>query len=165
MNHPNSGTAASLAAPWLRRRAVVTPDRLCAVLLAGAWAMLAAFPARGDATVGTPVAVPAPDPGRAAIAPAVTAVMRLPGVPSRPRFGTPLGAAGLASLRGGTLTPSSDMHLHGTVGQNVATHVVTGANIVSDGAFTNASGLPMVIQNSGANVLIQNATIVNVQFQ
>ena len=28
-----------------------------------------------------------------------------------------------------------------------------------------SSGLPTVIQNSGSNVLIQNATIVNVQFQ
>jgi hypothetical protein len=27
------------------------------------------------------------------------------------------------------------------------------------------SGIPVVIQNSGANVLIQNATIVNLQFK
>jgi hypothetical protein len=71
----------------------------------------------------------------------------------------------LAQLRGGTDTPWSDMKLSGTVGNNAATNVVTGANIITDGAFTNASGLPMVIQNSGANVLIQNATIVNVQFK
>ncbi|TWI62603.1 hypothetical protein IP91_04124 [Pseudoduganella lurida] len=71
----------------------------------------------------------------------------------------------LAELRGGTDTPWSDMKLNGTVGGNAATNVVTGANIITDGAFSNASGLPMVIQNSGANVLIQNATIVNVQFK
>lgn len=165
MNHPNRGTAAPRAAPWMRQRIVVTAGRLCAIALAGAVAMLAAHPVRGEATMGARVAVPEPAPGRAGIAPAVTAVMRLPVGPSRSSFSTPLGAAGLAALRGGTLTPSSDMHLQGTVGQNVATNVVTGANIVSDGAFSNASGLPMVIQNSGANVLIQNATIVNVQFQ
>ena len=48
---------------------------------------------------------------------------------------------------------------------NSAVNVVTGANIVTEGSFSNASGLPMVIQNSGANVLIQNATIINVQFK
>jgi hypothetical protein len=76
-----------------------------------------------------------------------------------------LGDARLAELRGGTETPWSDMKLNGTVGNNAATNVVTGANVITDGAFSNASGLPMVIQNSGANVLIQNATIVNVQFK
>jgi hypothetical protein len=71
----------------------------------------------------------------------------------------------LDSLRGGSDRPWSDMKLNGAVSDNSATSVVTGANIISDGAFSNASGLPMVIQNSGANVLIQNATIVNVQIQ
>ncbi|QGZ43367.1 hypothetical protein GO485_28165 [Pseudoduganella flava] len=75
----------------------------------------------------------------------------------------------LATLRGGTDTPWSapwsDMKLNGTVDHNTASQIVTGANIVTDGAFSNASGLPMVIQNSGANVLIQSATIVNVQFR
>ncbi len=177
MNHPNSDAAAPAVATWvphwvrlraprgLPQWAAGTAGRLCAILLAVAGAMPAAHPAHGAAAVGTPAAVPEPAPGQAAIAPVVTAVMGLPAVPSRQPFGTPLAAAGLVGLRGGTLTPSSDMHLHGTVGQNVATNVVTGANIVSDGAFSNASGLPMVIQNSGANVLIQNATIVNVQFQ
>ena len=40
-----------------------------------------------------------------------------------------------------------------------------GYNTIADGAFTGAVGVPMVIQNSGNNVLIQNATIINVQFQ
>ena len=38
-------------------------------------------------------------------------------------------------------------------------------NTVSSGAFAGTAGLPMVIQNSGNNVLIQNATIVNVQIK
>jgi hypothetical protein len=38
-------------------------------------------------------------------------------------------------------------------------------NVISDGAFSGSVGLPMVIQNSGNNVLIQNATIVNVQLK
>ena len=53
----------------------------------------------------------------------------------------------------------------GTVAENTARNVVTGMNSVSEGAFTNASGLPIVIQNSGTNVLIQNATIVNIQLK
>ena len=92
-----------------------------------------------------------------------------PALPPSPALAAPAaGAIGderLAELRGGTDTPWSDMKLGGTVGNNAATNVVTGANIITDGAFSNASGLPMVIQNSGANVLIQNATIVNLQMR
>jgi hypothetical protein len=57
------------------------------------------------------------------------------------------------------------MKLNGAVSGNSAMAVTTGANVITEGAFSNASGLPTVIQNSGANVLIQNATIVNVQFK
>jgi hypothetical protein len=71
----------------------------------------------------------------------------------------------LEQMRGGSDAPWSDMKLSGTVANNNAVNVVTGSNIVTDNAFSNASGLPMVIQNSGANVLIQNATIVNVQIK
>ncbi|WP_298270885.1 hypothetical protein [Geobacter sp.] len=37
----------------------------------------------------------------------------------------------------------------------------TGINSVSDSAFTNASGIATVIQNSGNQVLIQNSMILN----
>lgn len=80
-------------------------------------------------------------------------------------LGAPLEDGRLAGLRGGSDTPWSDMKLNGAVSGNSAVAVATGANVITDGAFSNASGLPMVIQNSGANVLIQNATIVNVQFK
>lgn len=80
-------------------------------------------------------------------------------------LGAPLEDSRLAGLRGGSDTPWSDMKLNGAVSGNSAVAVATGANVITDGAFSNASGLPMVIQNSGANVLIQNATIVNVQFK
>lgn len=99
----------------------------------------------------------------AAPLPLPAAVRALPAVARASGAGDALGDARLENLRGGTETPWSDMRLDGTVGNNAATNVVTGANTITDGAFANASGLPMVIQNSGANVLIQNATIVNVQ--
>lgn len=70
----------------------------------------------------------------------------------------------LATLSGGTEV-SEKMTLNGTVSNNSADHVVTGANAISSNSFSGAAGLPMVIQNTGNNVLIQNATIVNVQFQ
>jgi hypothetical protein len=76
----------------------------------------------------------------------------------------PLDSGTLAGKRGGTLT-LNDMKLKGVVADNSASHVVTGSNVISEGALSGAAGLPMVIQNSGNNVLIQNATIVNVQLQ
>lgn len=77
----------------------------------------------------------------------------------------PIATERLARLRGGTDTVSNDMNLGGTVANNTAINVVSGMNIISNGSFSNASGLPVAIQNSGANVLIQNATIINVQLQ
>jgi hypothetical protein len=80
-------------------------------------------------------------------------------------FGVPMQATQLDSFRGGFDLVKNDMQLSGTVANNSAANVIAGNNSIADGAFTNASGLPMVIQNSGSNVLIQNATIVNVQLQ
>jgi len=55
--------------------------------------------------------------------------------------------------------------LDGSVSEVKAFDLLTGSNSVSDGAFSGASGVPMVIQNSGNGVLIQNATILNVMVQ
>ncbi|KRE87874.1 hypothetical protein ASG75_03925 [Rhodanobacter sp. Soil772] len=60
---------------------------------------------------------------------------------------------------------SETIVLNGTVANNTVDHVVTGANVIGNGAFNGAAGVPMVIQNTGNGVLIQNATILNVQFQ
>lgn len=78
-------------------------------------------------------------------------------------FGPALASDSLADFRGGSELTSSEMRLAGTTADNSATNVVTGANSISAGSFANMSGIPVVIQNSGANVLIQNATIVNLQ--
>lgn len=77
----------------------------------------------------------------------------------------PLAAAVLADKRAGSDTVSNNMDVAGSVSSNVASNVVTGANAISAGSFANAAGLPVAIQNSGANVLIQNATIINVQMR
>lgn len=79
-------------------------------------------------------------------------------------LGRSVDAGVLAASSGGT-DVSQDMTLNGTVSNNNADHVLTGANVISSGSFNGAAGVPMVIQNSGNNVLIQNATIINVQLQ
>ena len=70
----------------------------------------------------------------------------------------------LARQRGGTDT-HNDARIDGAVTANTAVNVVTGANSIDAGSFANMAGIPVVIQNSGANVLIQNATIINLQFK
>lgn len=71
----------------------------------------------------------------------------------------------LDAYRGGTDLVSNDAHLSGLVGENAATNVSTGGNTIDGASFANVSGIPVVIQNSGANVLIQNSTIVNLQLK
>jgi hypothetical protein len=57
------------------------------------------------------------------------------------------------------------MQLQGVVADNRVSDAVTGSNRITQGAFNGAAGLPVVIQNSGNNVLIQNATIINLQLK
>ncbi|MDB5840570.1 MAG: hypothetical protein JWQ23_2522 [Herminiimonas sp.] len=80
-----------------------------------------------------------------------------------PVFGNAIAGETLQSYRGGSEHVKSEMKLAGTTAQNSAEQVYTGANSINAGSFANASGIPIVIQNSGANVLIQNATILNLQ--
>lgn len=77
----------------------------------------------------------------------------------------PVESERLANVRGGTDTHevANFMNLRGSVSDTRASDLITGNNSISDGAFSGAVGLPMVIQNSGNNVLIQNATIINVR--
>lgn len=86
----------------------------------------------------------------------------LPGI-SRAGFDKPVQADKLGDYRGGTALVTSDMQLSGTTANNTAVNVATGTNAISAGSFSNMSGLPIVIQNTGANVLIQNAVILNLQ--
>ncbi len=53
----------------------------------------------------------------------------------------------------------------GVVGGNHASNLSTGSNYVSDGSFAGATGFATVVQNSGNNVLIQNATVINLKVQ
>jgi hypothetical protein len=79
-------------------------------------------------------------------------------------LGRSIDSSALAKMSGGA-DVSSTMTLTGTVSNNVDENIATGFNEIASGSFSGASGVPMVIQNTGNNVLIQNATIINVQFQ
>jgi hypothetical protein len=73
--------------------------------------------------------------------------------------------AALSSARGGADTHTNQNTSTGAVTGNVASQLNTGSNTISDGSFANTSGIPIVIQNSGNNVLIQNSTILNLQLE
>ncbi|GAA0888582.1 hypothetical protein GCM10009121_14630 [Rhodanobacter soli] len=79
-------------------------------------------------------------------------------------WGRGVDSTALAMSSGGNEV-SETITLNGTVTNNTVDHVVTGSNVIGNGAFNGAAGVPMVIQNTGNGVLIQNATILNVQFQ
>lgn len=70
----------------------------------------------------------------------------------------------LDQLRGRQTVFNSN-EVDGQLYNNEAVSNVTGSNFVTDGSFSGMSGFSTVIQNSGNNVLIQNATVLNLQFQ
>ncbi|WP_020207141.1 hypothetical protein [Cupriavidus sp. WS] len=116
---------------------------------------------------GPSAAVPAADSASAAN---TGAAVREPVPPAGGRgvfagLGKPVASNRLDGIRGGSELVANDMRLAGTVADNSASHIMSGANSIADGSFASAAGLPTVIQNSGSNVLIQNATIINVQFK
>lgn len=132
----------------------------CVFLLATAFALPAGASADDTASDGSaqpaahaaPRAVPAPSP--VALAQADKAV-----------FGVAAADDLLARARGGTDTTTITTRLTGDVSGNSATNFTTGANVIQGGSFANMSGIPIVVQNTGANVLIQNATVINLQFK
>ena len=79
--------------------------------------------------------------------------------------------ATLALKRGGADHHNSQTQIintntvNGSVNDVTVLNNITGNNSIGGGAFTGAQGFPMVIQNSGNGVLIQNATILNVTIQ
>lgn len=59
----------------------------------------------------------------------------------------------------------STMNLNAQMGENVLFSDSTGMNIVTQEAFSNASGIATVIQNSGNQVIINNALILNLRME
>jgi len=123
------------------------------------------------AWAGPELAVPAQDSAPAAkpelATVPVAAADRTAQAQDKLGFGPAADLGKLEHSRGGTDTyiTNNNANLNGVVTGNSAWNVVTGSNSIDTGAFANMSGIPVVIQNSGANVLIQNATIINIQLQ
>src|SRR5690349_21764503 len=82
---------------------------------------------------------------------------------TEPVFGKVVPAEILGTQRGRAVITMMDVD--GNVQDNTAINNVTGRNIITGGSFANASGLSSVIQNSGNNVLIQNATILQLDLR
>ena len=86
--------------------------------------------------------------------------------PASPPAGAQLAADDeLDNARGGSGVTLTDTRLAGQVSGNTAVNVQTGWNVIEGGSFANMAGIPIVVQNSGANVLIQNATVIQLQFR
>jgi len=70
----------------------------------------------------------------------------------------------LAQQRGGQQVLNL-MDVNAKVYDNHAIDTISGNNYISDNAFSRASGVPIAIQNSGNNVVIQNSMILNLQMK
>jgi hypothetical protein len=81
------------------------------------------------------------------------------------RLGSALSDNRLSAQRGGQDAQLSEIKAKSTVSENSAHHLTTGTNTITEGAFGHVSGMPMVIQNSGNNVSIQNSTVLNLQLR
>lgn len=71
----------------------------------------------------------------------------------------------LAGARGGNalnLAQLSEISEQATLSNNSVTSSMTGGNLLSGGAFAGSTGFATVIQNTGNNVLIQDALILNI---
>jgi hypothetical protein len=113
-----------------------------------------------------PTSAPSSTPGRTA---ALAAPLAVTPSAAGPAAGSTKAAddAELDAARGGAGANATliDTRLAGQVSGNSANNVQTGWNVIDGGAFSNMTGIPIVVQNSGANVLIQNATVIHLQLQ
>ncbi|MES2759088.1 MAG: hypothetical protein V4693_17080 [Pseudomonadota bacterium] len=112
------------------------------------------------AALAAPAAARTADPASAERAPPAQPT---PAPPQHQRLGVAAADELLDGTRGGNGTTDIDMRLTGSVSGNSATNVSSGANVITNGAFANMAGIPLVVQNTGANVLIQSATVINLR--
>lgn len=83
-------------------------------------------------------------------------------------WGGPVSMGILDTQRGGAESISTTVNanfLNAKLFDNTAKDNVTGNNSIMGNAFAGASGIPIVIQNSGNNVIIQNGMVLNLTVQ
>jgi hypothetical protein len=93
------------------------------------------------------------------------AAARVEGAAGANDLGQGVDNATLAGLSGGAEIVEQNTNLTGTMTNDSASHIYSGDNMITGSAFAGEAGVPVLIQNSGSNVLIQNATVLNVQFK
>jgi hypothetical protein len=77
-------------------------------------------------------------------------------------LGAPVAAAALEAQRGGeSRFEFNFQEVNATMEKTVSVSTNNGANTISGGAFGGATGFPLAVQNSGNNVIVQNAFIIN----
>lgn len=88
------------------------------------------------------------------------------------QVGAPVSSDVLGSLSGGQSISNytidvlaNNMKLNADMEDNILYSTSTGINQVTNDAFANASGISTVVQNSGNQVIINNAFILNLQMQ
>jgi hypothetical protein len=83
-----------------------------------------------------------------------------------PGFAAPVKESQLAAMRGGAeVIVVNQQDLSARMSNTSASNLTTGSNTINDGSFANSNGLPIVIQNSGNGVIIQNSTILNLNLK
>ena len=156
----------------MRTRKALSLLILPSVLLPGLVARATADPLQSNQVNPPVLAVPStvaaaavglPDTDAPATVAGVTPPATANGSAPADNFGVAMTPEQLDEHRGGDALIGQN-YLTGTVSDNVASRISTGSNAITEGSFANSSGLPTVIQNTGANVLIQNATVLNVRF-
>jgi len=80
-------------------------------------------------------------------------------------LGAAMSPKALAAQRGGQAITVNVNDLDGKLHDNSAINTISGNNYISQDAFSHSSGLPVAIQNSGNNVLIQNSFILNLEMK
>lgn len=100
------------------------------------------------------------------IADAFSAQVTLVAETTLPQLGRIVDDERLSAQRGGQDDAYiNDMRSRASITNTSTTNVSTGNNTITDGSFVNAPGMPIVVQNSGNNVVIQNSTILNLQLK
>jgi len=80
-------------------------------------------------------------------------------------LGTPLAQEALEQRGTGAGVQMNLQETTAIVHNNSAIDTVSGSNHIGDNAFRDTVGFPLAVQNSGNNVVIQNAVIINLDMR
>jgi hypothetical protein len=88
-----------------------------------------------------------------------------PGPEDMAGLGKAMPSKALDAQRGGQGVVVNTNDLKAKMYDNRAIDNITGNNYISESAFSHSSGLPVAVQNTGNNVIIQNSFILNLEMK